>query len=155
MRIGYFINQYPAATHTFIRREIGAMEVLGVSVFRYALRSGEYELIDPEDEIEEKLTRHILRAGTGNILRCCLVMLLTKPASFGRAVRDAFQIGWRSDRGVFRHLIYVAEAAVLASWCRRDAIQHVHAHFGTNSAAVALLANDFSGIPIQLHMSRT
>lgn len=147
MRVGYFINQYPAATHTFIRREIHAMEALGVSTFRYALRPGEHRSVDPEDETEEKLTKHILKAGVGKILRCFILMMLTRPASSSRAIREALQIGWRSDRGILRHLMYVVEASVLASWCRRDAIQHVHAHFGTNSATIALLAMHFSGIP--------
>jgi glycosyltransferase involved in cell wall biosynthesis len=43
--------------------------------------------------------------------------------------------------------MYLVEAMVLASWCRRDNIQHVHAHFGTNPAAIAMLAKHFSGIP--------
>jgi glycosyltransferase involved in cell wall biosynthesis len=44
-------------------------------------------------------------------------------------------------------LAYLAEAAVLARWCRRYTVQHIHAHFGTNSAAIAMLASRFSGIP--------
>jgi glycosyltransferase involved in cell wall biosynthesis len=43
--------------------------------------------------------------------------------------------------------MYVVEAAVLASWCRRDSVEHVHAHFGTNSATIAMLASRFSRIP--------
>jgi colanic acid/amylovoran biosynthesis glycosyltransferase len=147
MRVAYFVNQYPSATHTFIRREIRAMEGLGVSTFRYALRPGEHVSVDLEDEAEEKVTRHILRAGIGEILWCCVTTLLTQPASWGQATREAFRFGWRSDRGVLRHLMYVVEAAVLASWCRRDAIEHVHAHFGTNSTAIAMLARHFSRIP--------
>jgi glycosyltransferase involved in cell wall biosynthesis len=46
-----------------------------------------------------------------------------------------------------RHIIYLIEATVLASWCRQDNIEHVHAHFGTNSAAIAMLAKRISGIP--------
>ena len=115
MRVGYFINQYPAATYTFIRREIRAMEALGVSAFRYALRTGDHKSVDPEDEIEEKLTKHILRAGIGEILRCCVTALLTQPVSLARAIRDGFILGWRSDRGILRNLNYVVEAAVLAS----------------------------------------
>jgi len=148
MRIGYFVNQYPAATHTFIRREIRAMEALGVSTFRYALRSGKYRSADPEDELEERLTKHILRVGgLGELIRCCMVTLLTQPGAWGRAIRETVRIGWRSDSGILRHLIYVVEAAVLASWCRRDDVEHVHAHFGTNSAAIAMLARHFSRIP--------
>ena len=30
MRIAYLINQYPAISHTFIRREIRALEDMGV-----------------------------------------------------------------------------------------------------------------------------
>ena len=146
MRVGYFINHYPAVTHTFIRREIRAMEALGVVTFRYALR-GAHESTDPEDELEAKLTRHVLRAGIGEIARCCAISMLTRPVAWGRALREAIQIGHRSDRGILRHLIYVVEAAVLASWCLRDRVEHVHAHFGTNSTAIAMLARHFSGIP--------
>jgi colanic acid/amylovoran biosynthesis glycosyltransferase len=63
------------------------------------------------------------------------------------AIKLAMKIGWTSDRGLLRHLVYVAEAMLLASWCRRDGVEHLHAHFGTNSAAVAMLAQKFSGIP--------
>jgi colanic acid/amylovoran biosynthesis glycosyltransferase len=145
VRIAYFINQYPASSHTFIRREICAIEALGVTVFRYALRPGK-NLIDSEDKKEEKLTRCILSAGAGEIVRCCAAMLITRPLAMSRAVRQTVKIGWRSDRGILRHLLYVAEAAVLARWCREDTIQHVHAHFGTNSAAIAMLASIISGI---------
>jgi colanic acid/amylovoran biosynthesis glycosyltransferase len=149
MRIGYFINQYPAATHTFIRREIRAMEALGVVTFRYALGDGgdSSKSVDPEDALEAKLTRHILRTGFGEISWRCAMSMLTRPVAWGRALREAIEIGWRSDRGILRHLIYVAEAAVLASWCLRDGVEHVHAHFGTNSTAIAMLARHFSGIP--------
>src|SRR5271170_1474020 len=62
MRVAYFINQYPAVSHTFIRREIRAMEELGVSVVRFALRSGA-NLVDHDDRAEANKTRFILKAG--------------------------------------------------------------------------------------------
>ena len=67
--------------------------------------------------------------------------------ALSRAAAQAIKLGWNSDRGLLRHLIYIAEAAVLASWCLKDGVQHIHAHFGTNSAAIALLATRISGIP--------
>ena len=78
-RVGISINSYPAATYTFIRREIRAMEALGVSTFRYALQPGEYKSVDPEDEIERKLTEYILKSGIALVLRCFLGALLTQP----------------------------------------------------------------------------
>ncbi len=146
MRIAYFTNQYPAASHSFIRREIKALETLGVTVVRYALRSAPDELVDPEDKAEEQITRHILKAGIGEILRSVLAEFFGHPIFAAKAIALALKIGWRSDRGILRHLIYSVEAAVLASWCRRQKIDHLHAHFGTNSAAIAMLAHQFSNI---------
>ncbi len=145
MKIGYFTNQYPAVSHSFIRREIRAIEALGMSVQRYALRpmSG---LVDPDDHAEQQLTRYVLQAGAVEIARCLAVAAFLSPLKAARAFALAVKIGWRSDRGILRHLGYLLEAVVLADWSRRDAIDHLHAHFGTNAAAIAMLAWCLSGI---------
>jgi glycosyltransferase involved in cell wall biosynthesis len=145
MRVAYFVNQYPAVSHTFIRREIRALEALGVTVVRYALRKGA-NLADEQDKIESTRTRYILKAGAPAILAACVVALLRQPFAFLGVILESVRLGWRSDRGVLRHLVYVAEAALLARWCRQDEIQHVHAHFGTNSTTVAMFARRLSGV---------
>jgi colanic acid/amylovoran biosynthesis glycosyltransferase len=146
MRIGHFTNQYPAVSHTFIRREIRALEFLGVTVVRYALWTSAEDLVDPEDKVEQQQTQYILKAPIGEFLRCIFAAVATRPSALIRTVWLAAKIGWRSDRGILRHFAYVAEAIVLATWCKRDRVQHVHAHFGTNSAAIAMLVSQFSGI---------
>jgi colanic acid/amylovoran biosynthesis glycosyltransferase len=145
VRIAYIINQYPAGSHTFIRREIRAIEALGETILRYALRPGANS-VDPEDREEEKQTRYILNDGS-EFVRCLCIMLFTRPFAMTCALGQTLKLGWRSDRGILRHLIYWAEAAVLACWCGRDDIDHIHAHFGTNSTTVAMLAWRISGIP--------
>jgi glycosyltransferase involved in cell wall biosynthesis len=145
LRVAYFSSIYPAVSHTFIRREIHAMELLGVKTFRYALRPAG-NLVDKEDKIELKKTRYIFRSGVGGFLSCC-AMLLSQPAALLWALRHAVKMGWRSERGLLKHLVYVAEGAVLARWCSQERVQHIHAHFGTNPAAVAMFAWRFSGIP--------
>jgi glycosyltransferase involved in cell wall biosynthesis len=50
------------------------------------------------------------------------------------------------DRSLLHHLAAVLEAIVLSRLLRVKEISHVHAHFGTNSAEVALLAHKFSGL---------
>jgi glycosyltransferase involved in cell wall biosynthesis len=146
LRVAYFTNIYPAVTHTFIRREIRAMEVLGFQVCRYAVR-WDKNLIDSEDLKEKAQTRYISHASFLEFLRGCFPMVLSRPASVAQAVSLAFKIGWRSDRGILIHLAYLGEAILFAHWCQRAAIQHVHAHFGTNSTAIAMLAGQISGIP--------
>jgi hypothetical protein len=146
MKIGYFVNQYPAVSHTFIRREIRALEALGVEIVRYALRSRADGLTDPEGQREHERTAYVLGVGGQVLLRSTAMAFLMQPRAAFDALRLALKMGWRSDRGLLRHLAYLAEATVLAAWCRRDGIAHLHAHFGTNSAAVAMLAWRFSGI---------
>lgn len=145
MRIAYFTNQYPAVSHTFIRREIRALEELGVTVVRFALRQGAH-LTDIEDAAEARQTRFILKAGIVEIVRCCASALI-KPFALISVIQQSLIMGWRSDSGILRHMAYVVEACVLAKWCQNEGVQHIHAHFGTNPAAVAMFASQLSKIP--------
>ena len=53
----------------------------------------------------------------------------------------------RSDRHILIHLAYLAEACQIFPWIGEKGIQHVHAHFGTNSAEVAMLLHELGGPP--------
>ena len=61
LRIAYFVNQYPKVSHTFIRREIQALERQGFAIQRIALRGWDADLADAEDACERELTRYALR----------------------------------------------------------------------------------------------
>ncbi|SUJ06264.1 Uncharacterised protein [Sphingomonas paucimobilis] len=49
LAIGYFINQYPKVSHSFIRREILALEARGETIHRWALRGWDADVVDPVD----------------------------------------------------------------------------------------------------------
>jgi glycosyltransferase involved in cell wall biosynthesis len=147
MRVAYFTNQYPAVSHTFIRREIRALESLGVTVIRYALWTSADNLVHSEDQLELKQTRYVLKAGVLEILKSLLAALGARPLATMRMVLTAMRMGWKSDRGLLRHMAFAIEATVLARWSRQDKVGHLHAHFGTNSAAIAMLACQLSGVP--------
>jgi colanic acid/amylovoran biosynthesis glycosyltransferase len=147
MRVAYFTNQYPAVSHTFIRREIRALESLDVTVIRYALWTSADNLVHSEDQLELKQTRYVLKAGVLEILKSLLASLGGRPLATMRMVLTAMRMGWKSDRGLLRHMAFAIEATVLARWSRQDKVEHLHAHFGTNSAAIAMLAGQLSGVP--------
>ena len=71
---------------------------------------------------------------------------VTRPLRWLRAAFLALRLG-RHAQGRLRHLVYLAEACVLLSRLTRSGARHLHAHFGTNSAAVALLAHVLGGPP--------
>lgn len=145
MRIAYFINQYPKVSHSFIRREILALERQGVEVQRIALRGWDAELQDAEDTAERDKTRYVLRAGVKGLLRPTLQVLRAQPGQFFQALWLAMRLGLRADRAWPYHLVYLAEACLVLQWLQASEAKHVHAHFGTNSTEVVMLTNQLGG----------
>ena len=145
MRIAYFINQYPKVSHSFIRREILALERQGFAVQRIALRGWDAELVDAEDESERSKTHYVLQGGVQSLLMPVLQALRAQPRRFLAALWLALRMGQRADRSWPYHLIYLAEACRLLPWLQAFGAEHVHAHFGTNSTEVVMLAQALGG----------
>jgi len=145
VKVGYFVNQYPKVSHTFIRREILALERQGITVARYALRGWEAEVRGDEDLQGRGRTRHVLAQGLPALLLQAARTALTRPARFWQALRAAGAMSRQAERPWPYHLMYLVEACTLRRWLARDGIDHVHAHFGTNSAEVVLLAHLLGG----------
>ena len=145
MRIAYLVNRYPTVSHSFIRREILALERRGVEVMRIALREWHPELLDADNQPERERTRYVLREGAPALLIALMRMLLTRPVRMLQALGLALRMGYRGDRPLPVHLVYLAEACQIEPWLRAAGVQHLHAHFGTNSAEVAMLVNALGG----------
>ena len=147
MKIAYLVNQYPKVSHSFIRREILALEENGLKIERFAVRACDGELVDEADKQELEKTRVILQEGIVGLLLGLLSVALSAPLPFVRALKLALTVGWGSERGVVLHLAYLAEACILLGWLRECQITHLHAHFGTNSTTVAMLCRVLGGPP--------
>lgn len=144
MKIAYLVNQYPKISHTFIRREIRALEAMGVEVVRCAIRSTSEPLTDQDDRDEERRTRVLIDHPTEATLAMGELMART-PGAFAQASASATRLAARADTEAWRHAAYLAEACLFNRWCRRLEIEHVHVHFGTNSATVAWLSRLLGG----------
>ena len=145
--VAYLVNQYPKVSHSFIRREILALERLGVPVQRIALHGWDAEVVDQADVLERTRTRYVLQKGLMGLLLPTLTALATAPRVFFAALVLALRMGWRADRPLPYHLVYLAEACCMLPWLRESGARHLHAHFGTNSAEVAMLAHALGGPP--------
>lgn len=146
-KIVYLVNQYPKVSHTFIRREILALETLGLNVMRLSVRGWENELPDPVDEQERQKTRYLLRQGVGSLLWSGMKVFMQRPATFLNTLFVALRMGVRADRAWPFHLIYLLEACKALEWLQQDNIEHFHAHFGGNSTEVAMLIRLLGGPP--------
>jgi colanic acid/amylovoran biosynthesis glycosyltransferase len=147
LKIAYFVNQYPQVSHSFIRREILALERQGFEVQRLALRGWNGPLPDPEDQRERERTRYVLRHGLRALVLPTLRAFLRTPARFLSALRLTFRMTRDSDRSLLYHFVYLAEACRLLLWLKAFGALRTHAHFGTNSAEVAMLTHVLGGPP--------
>lgn len=142
--VAYLINQHPSPSVTFIRREILGLEEAGASVTRFSIRRWPGDVIDPADKSEMDRTEVLLDRGIW-LLWDTLVCLCIAPTRFVRSVVFCAKIGWKSDRGSLRTWVYLLEACRLKRRLSQLNIPWVHAHFGTNSAEVAMYSQMLGG----------
>jgi colanic acid/amylovoran biosynthesis glycosyltransferase len=130
---------------TFIRSEIGALEDNGLEILRYAVRRWEQLLVDPNDVSEQTRTHYLL---TGNILGLVTGLLkeiVLNPGGLYKAMKPWISL-LKNQRGdIIRHAAYLMQSVYLRQRARVDRIQHIHVHFSTNAAAVAMLCKALGG----------
>jgi len=145
MSLAYLLNWYPQPSQTALRREVTALEEMGVPFHRFSLRRYEGELVDENDRLERARTRSVLNVGVLGFLAALLRVGLEGPRAFISALRLAVRVGRIDERGLVRTLIYFAEACVLRAWAAELGIDHIHTHYGTNSATAAMLCRVLGG----------
>ena len=145
MTIAYVLNTYPQPSQSFIRREIRALEAQGHVVHRFAMRPADVPLVDTQDQTEAAQTEYVLAKGGRHLAAALWQAWRANGAGFRRAFKTAWRLGAVSEAGRARHLIYLAEAADVVARAGDLGVTHLHAHFGTNAAAVAMLAHLMGG----------
>src|SRR5215213_4740475 len=110
MMVAYLVNQYPKTSHTFVRREIEAVERCGITVARFTLRRASDPIVTPADAEEAGRTTVILAGGALGLLYGLLRVALLHPLRLLGALRLTASISRRSERGLLVNLVYLAEA---------------------------------------------
>jgi glycosyltransferase involved in cell wall biosynthesis len=148
--VAYLVNQYPKVSHSFIRREIQAVEAAGAQVVRVSVRPVTAEsLADPTDLEELKKTVFLLHRPI-RMAFSALGWMARRPGATLTAAKLAWEAGRRTPRHTLIHFVYLLEAAYLCQLLRARNVTHLHAHFGTNPAAVAMLARVLGGPPYSI-----
>lgn len=139
------MNTYPFTSATFIRREIRALEKLGAEVSRFSIRKWDQELVDPQDIEEVDLTHYILSGRSGALLTDFAKELIKNPVGVAKAIGIWAKLLGNARAGVVRHLAYLLEGISLKRSLDDADVQHVHAHYSTNTAAVAMISEAAGG----------
>jgi glycosyltransferase involved in cell wall biosynthesis len=146
VRLAYLCNVYPAVSHSFIRREIEGLEALGHEVHRFSIRPAQ-ALRDEADLREALVTKTVLDQGIFRLLLVALLLLFSRPAKTLAALGTALRLSPPEPERKLRHLAYWLEAGWLVRCLEQLAVEHLHAHFGTNPTAVAAIVRAWGGPP--------
>ena len=142
MRLAYLTSQYPAASHTFIRREIEALRGLGLQIDTFSVRApGADETKGEADRREAEGTFYILRQAPTAFIGAHLAALFTGPVKYLRTFGQALGHRAPGARGLLLSFAHFAESVLLARELKRRKVQHLHNHFANSAATVGLLAS--------------
>jgi len=147
MTIGYLVSEYPARSHTFIRRELAAVRKQGIAIEVFAIRRPDQASLISNDERQDYET-------TWSILPTSLkALLITHGSLFWANPKAYLKTLWRSQchrnpglKNSLWGLFHFIEAIQLAKQLQARNIQHLHVHFANAGASIGLLCHSYSGI---------
>ena len=135
-KIAYLVSDLDAPSHTFVRREISALERLGVPVTGYSVRSHSQPVNN----------RTILGQSPWKYVKAIFSELVSSPLRVFSTWLLA--LGHR-PRGL-KHLLWshfhLFEAIYLANLLRQEGCDHLHNHFANSGATVGLLASHMAEV---------
>jgi glycosyltransferase involved in cell wall biosynthesis len=147
MRIAVFVSEYPAPSHTFIRREIDALRRRGIEVHTFSVRTPVKEnVLSPRDEKDLSETFYILPPGLMRMVKANAKALSRHPLRYLRTFKDALTHRVPGARAQLWSLFYFQEAMILAAELEEKEIEHLHNHFANAAAIVGYLTSRYLGI---------
>lgn len=145
MRLAYLLDQYPAISHTFILREVAALRERGAEVQTFSIhRSDPRHLLADDDLAEYERTLAIRPTRPLTFLAQHASALTAAPGAYLRTLLRSPTLA-RGLRTRLWQLFYFFEAVPVWLAMRRAGIRHVHAHFTSPAADVALLVAALGG----------
>ena len=148
--VGYLVSEYPAPSHTFIRREIEALRGAGVVIRTYSVGTPGHPFSDGRGWSGSEETFCILATAPLRVVLINLAAMFRRPGRFFSTFVLAMRHRVPGVRALVWALFHFAEAIVLADRLRSDRIERLHNHFANSGATVGLLAANFNEIPWSL-----
>jgi glycosyltransferase involved in cell wall biosynthesis len=148
LRIAYLTSFYARPSDSFIRNEVNKLRERGVEVHTFSIRRPSVVPSDePDVDWHQHSTEYLLEAPLPRFMWHTLCIAGKSPKRFVSACRLAWRTAAPGIRGGLRQIAYLVEAAYLAARLRELGVALLHNHFGENSATVAMLSSELSGVP--------
>ena len=151
-RIAYLVSKYPDFSHTFILREVLSLRNHGMDIEVASINEAPPpEKLTQVERDEALRTFYVKRRGVAGALGAAMWALLHRPAGLVRGLGYALRLGRGDIRRSLLCVFYFVEALILAKWLSERAISHLHVHFATPAATVAMILTHVS--PVEMSMT--
>ncbi|HVW85533.1 MAG TPA: glycosyltransferase [Bryobacteraceae bacterium] len=141
LRIAYLISRYPAISHTFILREVLELRRLGIEIGVTSINDVDRPAsqLTAEERAEAATVFYVKKAGLTGAVRAHVRTVLASPVRYFQGAWFALRLGGSDLRRIVMSLLYFAEAVMVGDWMRSRRFRHLHVHFATPAATVALI----------------
>jgi glycosyltransferase involved in cell wall biosynthesis len=148
VKVAYLVSRYPAMSHTFILREVVELRRLGMEIETVSINPPDRsaERLSEVERTEAARTYCLKGLSKAGIMGAMAAELLANPLGCLKGFAMAVRLGGGSAMATLWRLFYLVEAVLVGRWMRKLGIRHLHVHFATPAATVALLAAKVFGI---------
>lgn len=151
LRIAYLVSQYPASSHTFIRREVDALRAKGLDIQTFSVhRPREAERTSEADRLAFAETVYLMPVSVKVLASAHCEAFVRRPGAYFSTLRLAWRHRPPGSRALLWSCFHFAEAIVLIRYLRALNIDRLHNHFANSGATVGLLATHYLEMPWSL-----
>lgn len=142
-KLGYIVSTWPRLSQTFVLTEVLALERRGVPLRIFSIKEPGNEPVHGDlRHVKAKVTYLSLGDNRKKVLRSNFATALRNPFRYFKTLFRALALNPR-----WSFLQSFLQAGYVADLLSHEAITHLHAHFATAPASVAMFTHHLTGIP--------
>lgn len=149
-RIAYLASEYPAPSHTFIRREIAALRREGIDIVPFSIRPVTGQATSDMDRASRDETQAVLGRSPLDYLAATGAAIFSAPLRALDTLRVARRHRAPGIKALTWSIFHCVEAFLLARLLKRVGATHLHSHFANSGATVGMLAAHYTALPWSL-----
>jgi colanic acid/amylovoran biosynthesis glycosyltransferase len=139
--VAYILKMYPRFSETFVLNELIELERQGLALRIFSLREPNDGIVHGEVDLVRGAVTYIRWRQVIPVARAHARVLRRSPGRYVKALLLAL------GRHRLLSIKYFLKAGVVADHVQREGIWHIHAHFASSGASVALDVHRLTGVP--------
>jgi colanic acid/amylovoran biosynthesis glycosyltransferase len=139
--VAYILKMFPRFSETFILNELLELERQGVTVRIFSLREPDDGIVHGEVGLVRGDVSYIRWRRLLTVARAHAHVFRRSSARYAKTLLLVLR------RRRFASLKHFLKAGVIADYVQREGIGHIHAHFASSAASVALDVHRLTGVP--------